>query len=300
MGKDANKELKITVLSQEDQASHQAEKVEMISLDKITDFKNHPFKVKDDEDMRKMVESVREYGVLNPILVRPKADGNYEIISGHRRKRASEIVRKTSIPAIVRNLTDDEATIIMVDSNLQREEILPSEKAFAYKMKLEAISRQGTRSDLTSTPMESKLRSNEIVGEQNGESREQVRRYIRLTVNDKIINLKVAEQLSFLRKREQEIIDNMIKSENKKFTENQIKLLKEASKEEYLTQEKINEILNCKDKEKKINIAFSKSELSEFFGDVEDKRRIKKYIMSLLKEKNGENSIVESGVKNEL
>ena len=273
MEKDANKELKITVLSKENEASHQAEKVEMISLDKITDFKNHPFKVKDDEDMRKMVESVREYGVLNPILVRAKADGNYEIISGHRRKRASEIVRKTSIPAIVRNLTDDEATIIMVDSNLQREEILPSEKAFAYKMKLEAISRQGTRSDLTSTPMESKLRSNEIVGEQNGESREQVRRYIRLTelvpdilrmVDEKKMAFRPAVEISYLTKEEQKDLYDIMQYSDATPSLAQAIRLKKLSQEKILDVDKMDEIMSEEKPNQVVKLKISQSKLERF------------------------------------
>lgn len=169
---------------QEERDEAKRESVRDIRLEEISDFPNHPFKVRMDEKMLEMAESVRQYGVLVPALVRPKL-GGYEMIAGHRRKMASELAEKEEIPCIIRDLTDDEATIIMVDSNLQREEILPSEKAFAYKMKLDAVKRQqGYRSDLTSaTPLQrlGKKSSRELLAEQTGESHEQIRKYIRLT-----------------------------------------------------------------------------------------------------------------------
>ncbi len=155
-----------------------------IPLEEISDFPNHPFKVKLDENMADMAESVRQYGVLVPALVRPKEKGGYEMVSGHRRKTASELAYKKTIPCIVRDLSDNEAVVIMVDSNLQREHILPSEKAFAYKMKLEAMKRQGQRTDLTSATLLQKFygkTSRQILAEQSGESHEQIRKYIRLT-----------------------------------------------------------------------------------------------------------------------
>ena len=170
---------------QEQRDYEKAEKVEEINISSIKDFPNHPFKVINDEKMQEMVKSVKEYGVILPVIVRPKEDGTYEMISGHRRKRACELAGIKQIRCIVKDLTDDEATILMVDSNIQREEILPSEKAFAYKLKLEAMKHQGKRIDLeeneTSTPVVSKLRTDEILGEEVGESRENIRRYIRLT-----------------------------------------------------------------------------------------------------------------------
>ena len=168
----------------ESRAEAQLEKVVTLNPADISDFPNHPFKVKQDEAMAEMADSVKQYGVLVPALVRPKADGGYEMVAGHRRKCAATLAGITEMPCIVRNLTDDEATIIMVDSNLQRETILPSEKAFAYKMKLEAMKRQGQRSDLTSTPLEPKLkgsRSNEELAASSPDSRSQIQRYIRLT-----------------------------------------------------------------------------------------------------------------------
>ena len=168
----------------ESRAEAQLEKVVTLNPADISDFPNHPFKVKQDEAMAEMVDSVKRYGVLVPALVRPKADGGYEMVAGHRRKCAATLAGITEMPCIVRNLTDDEATIIMVDSNLQRETILPSEKAFAYKMKLEAMKRQGQRTDLTSVPVAQKSggkTSRQLLGEQVGESQDQIRRYIRLT-----------------------------------------------------------------------------------------------------------------------
>lgn len=198
----------------ESRAESQLEKVVTLNPAEISDFPNHPFKVKQDEAMAEMVDSIRKYGVLVPALVRPKEDGGYEMVAGHRRKFAAALAELTEIPCIVRNLTDDEATIIMVDSNLQRETILPSEKAFAYKMKLDAMKRQGQRSDLTSATKLQKSAgktSREILAEQAGESHEQIRKYIRLTllipellqmVDDGKIAFSPAVEFSYLKEQE--------------------------------------------------------------------------------------------------
>ena len=208
--------------TQEERDQKNQEYVKNISIYEITDFPNHPFKVKMDDKMLETIESVRAHGVLVPALVREKTTGGYEMISGHRRKMASELAGKETMPCIVRNLSDDQAVIVMVDSNLQREEILPSEKAFAYKMKLEAMNRQGKRTDLTSTPLVSKFRTNEILAQEAGESRETIRRYIRLTelipeilemVDDKKISMRPAVELSYLTKEEQEILYDTMESE---------------------------------------------------------------------------------------
>ena len=208
--------------TQEERDQKNQEYVKDISIYEITDFPNHPFKVKMDDKMLETIESVRDHGVLVPALVREKPTGGYEMISGHRRKMASELAGFENMPCIVRNLSDDEAVIVMVDSNLQREEILPSEKAFAYKMKLEAMNRQGKRTDLTSTPLVSKFRTNEILAQEAGESRETIRRYIRLTelipeilemVDDKKISMRPAVELSYLPKEEQEILYDAMESE---------------------------------------------------------------------------------------
>lgn len=204
--------------TQEERDNETREYVKAIPLDKISDFPNHPFQVRMDEKMLEMIESVREYGVLSPAVVRPKEDGTYEMISGHRRKLASQMADRPDMPCIVRNLTDDEATIIMIDSNLQREEVLPSEKAFAYKMKLDVMKRQAGRPSKNLSPLATDLigkRSDEILGEQVGESKDQIRRYIRLTelikpildmVDDKKIALRPAVELSYLSQDQQEML----------------------------------------------------------------------------------------------
>ena len=199
------------------------EQVQEIALSELYEFKGHPFKVLDDEKMQETVESVREHGVLMPGIARPRAEGGYEIIAGHRRRHACELVGLDTMPMFIRNYTDDEATIIMVDSNLQREQILPSEKAFAYKMKLDAMKRQGQRTDLTCEPVAHKLKgmkSRDVLAEQVGESKDQIRRYIRLThlipeilelVDNSVLKdqetlqiaMRPAVELSYLRKEEQ-------------------------------------------------------------------------------------------------
>ncbi len=194
-------------------------KIYDIPIELIDEFPDHPFKVRMDEDMDQLVESVKERGLITPITLRPKDDGRYEIVSGHRRKKACEIAGLSYVKADVREMSRDEAIILMVESNLQRSVILPSEKAFSYKMRLEAMKRQGKRTDLTSTPVVSKFRSNEELGAGSGESREQVRRYIRLTelvpdlldlVDDGKIALRPAVELSFLTKDEQEMVYQQI------------------------------------------------------------------------------------------
>ena len=189
----------------------QREKVQEIPLGELHPFRNHPFKVKDDAAMQDTVDSVREYGVLVPAIARPDPNGGYELIAGHRRHHASELAGKETMPVIVRDLDDDAATIIMVDSNLQREELLPSERAFAYKMKLEALKHQGARTDLTSRQVVGKLEMADIVGKNMGESGRQVQRFIRLTeliptlldmVDERKIALNPAVELSHLKKGE--------------------------------------------------------------------------------------------------
>lgn len=197
--------------TEESRADAGREKVTEIALTELFPFKDHPFKVKDDEAMADTAESIKKYGVLVPAIARPRDEGGYELVAGHRRHRASELAGLETMPVIVRNLDDDAATIIMVDSNLQRENILPSERAFAFKLKLDAIKRQGARSDLTSTQVAQKL-SVEKVGESAGVSKDQVRRYIRLTelipelldmVDDKKIAFNPAVELSYLKPEEQ-------------------------------------------------------------------------------------------------
>ena len=196
--------------TEESRQEQQREQVQQIPIGELFPFKNHPFKVLDDESMQRTVESVEQYGVLSPLIARPRPEGGYEIISGHRRQHAAQLAGLETLPVIVRNMDDDAAVLLMVDSNLQRENILPSERAFAYKMKLEALKNQGARSDLTSTQLVSKLRSNEQLGAENNQSRETVRRFIRLTnlipelldmVDEKKIAFNPAVELSYLEDR---------------------------------------------------------------------------------------------------
>ena len=198
--------------TEESRQEQQREQVQQIPIGELFPFKNHPFKVLDDESMQRTVESVEQYGVLSPLIARPRPEGGYEIISGHRRQHAAQLAGLDALPVIVRNMDDDAAVLLMVDSNLQRENILPSERAFAYKMKLEALKNQGARSDLTSTQLVSKLRSNEQLGAENNQSRETVRRFIRLTnlvpelldmVDEKKIAFNPAVELSYLDEAQQ-------------------------------------------------------------------------------------------------
>ena len=199
--------------TEENRQEEQREQVQQIPIDELHPFTNHPFKVLDDEAMTRTVESIAQYGVLAPLIARPRPDGDgYEIISGHRRQYAAKLAGLETLPVIVRQMSDDAAVILMVDSNLQREHILPSERAFAYKMKLEALKNQGARSDLTSTQLVSKLRSNEQLGAENNQSRETVRRFIRLTnlvpelldmVDEKKIAFNPAVELSYLDESQQ-------------------------------------------------------------------------------------------------
>lgn len=239
----------------ESRAEAQLEKVVMLNPADISDFPNHPFKIKQDEAMAEMVDSVKQYGVLVPALVRPKADSGYEMVAGHRRKCAATLAGITEMPCIVRNLTDDEATIIMVDSNLQRETILPSEKAFAYKMKLEAMKRQGQRSDLTSTPLEPKLkgsRSNEELAANSPDSRSQIQRYIRLTelippvldmVDSGKIAFRPAVELSYLTKEQQQSLYDTMECEDCTPSLAQAIKMKEFSRDGKLTEEVILSIM---------------------------------------------------------
>ena len=250
--------------TQEQRDEAKLEKVVDININEIDDFPDHPFKVIDNEEMQNMKNSIIDNGVLVPVLVRQKADGRYEMISGHRRKFASQLAEKETIPCIVRKLSDDEATIIMVDSNMQREEILPSEKAFAYKMKLEALSHQGKRNDLTSSQLGTKLRTDEKIGEDYGDSRNQVQRYIRLTrlipellemVDNEILKepnkmrmaLSPAVELSFLTEEEQYWVSDNIDQYVATPSHAQAIKMKKLSQKGELTQEIVEDMM-CEEK----------------------------------------------------
>lgn len=275
----------------ESRAGAQLEKVVTLNPADISDFPNHPFKVKQDEAMAEMVDSVKQYGVLVPALVRPKADGGYEMVAGHRRKCAATLAGITEMPCIVRNLTDDEATIIMVDSNLQRETILPSEKAFAYKMKLEAMKRQGQRSDLTSTPLVSKSRSNEELGQKNGDSREQVRRFIRLTelipsvldmVDSGKIAFRPAVELSYLSKEQQQSLYDTMECEDCTPSLAQAIKMKEFSRDGKLTEEVILSIMQEEKPNQREQFKMPKERISKYFAPGMPAQKIEDTIIKAL------------------
>ena len=275
----------------ESRAEAQLEKVVTLNSADISDFPHHPFKVKQDEAMAEMVDSVKQYGVLVPALVRPKADGGYEMVAGHRRKCAATLAGITEMPCIVRNLTDDEATIIMVDSNLQRETILPSEKAFAYKMKLEAMKRQGQRSDLTSTPLVSKSRSNEELGQKNGDSREQVRRFIRLTelipsvldmVDSGKIAFRPAVELSYLSKEQQQSLYDTMECEDCTPSLAQAIKMKEFSRDGKLTEEVILSIMQEEKPNQREQFKMPKERISKYFAPGTPAQKIEDTIIKAL------------------
>lgn len=237
-------------------AQENGEKIQQIQLSELHTPQIHPFKVTNDEKMQEMAESIKKYGVMTPAIVRLLETGGYELISGNRRKYAAEMAGLATLPAIVRDLDDDAAIILMVDANLQREEILPSERAFAYKLKLEAMKRQGERKDLTCAPMEHKLenkKSRDVLAEQTGESREQIRRYIRLTeltpallemVDEKLMSFRSAVEVSYLTKEEQEWLAESINLNECTPSLAQALRLKQFSQDGGLSAEKIEEIMS--------------------------------------------------------
>ena len=247
-----------------------------ISINKLHEFRDHPYQVLDNDEMNNLIESVQQQGIMTPLIVRPLEDttDEYEIISGHRRFRAAQKAGLTEVPAFIRPVSRDEAAIMVVDSNLHREHILPSEKAFAYKMKLEAMKRQGERSDLTSTQVVSKFRTSEIVGEQNGESREQVRRYIRLTklipdilkmVDEQRIAFSVGVELSYLSEYEQQDLLGAIELEDKTPSLSQAIQMKKLSQSGRLDSETISRIISEEKPNQREKISFQLDELSKYF-----------------------------------
>ena len=278
----------------ESRAEAQLEKVVTLNPADISDFPNHPFKVRQDEAMAEMVDSVKLYGVLAPALVRPKADGGYEMVAGHRRKCAATLAGITEMPCIVRNLTDDEATIIMVDSNLQRETILPSEKAFAYKMKLEAMKRQGQRSDLTSAPLEPKLkgsRSNEELAASSPDSRSQIQRYIRLTelippvldmVDSGKIAFRPAVELSYLSKEQQQSLYDTMECEDCTPSLAQAIKMKEFSRDGKLTVEIILSIMQEEKPNQREQFKMPKERISKYFAPGTPAQKIEDTIIKAL------------------
>lgn len=278
----------------ESRAEAQLEKVVTLNPADISDFPNHPFKVKQDEAMAEMVDSVKQYGVLVPALVRPKADGGYEMVAGHRRKCAATLAGITEMPCIVRNLTDDEATIIMVDSNLQRETILPSEKAFAYKMKLEAMKRQGERTDLTSSPLDKKLKgltSAQQVSQKSGDSQPQIYRYIRLTelipsvldmVDSSKIAFRPAVELSYLSKEQQQSLHDTMECEDCTPSLAQAVKMKEFSRDGKLTEEVILSIMQEEKPNQREQFKMPKERISKYFAPGTPAQKIEDTIIKAL------------------
>ena len=286
--------------SQAQRDYEKAEKVEEIDVSKISDFPNHPFKVKDDDKMEEMVKSIKQYGVILPVIVRPKNDGTYEMISGHRRKRACELAGVKQIISIVKDLSDDEATILMVDSNIQREEILPSEKAFAYKMKLEAMRHQGKNIDIdgneTSAPMVQKLTSREILGNEVGESRENIRRYIRLThlipelleqVDLKRIAFRPAVELSYLSEDNQYVVQNIFEFDEVTPSLSQAIRLKKLEQEGKLTEERIEEILGQEKPNQKEFIKIHNERIDKYIPQkIKESGKVEDFIIQCVEEHN--------------
>jgi len=266
--------------------------IKEVSLNELHEFKNHPFHVVDDEKMEELVESIKEKGVLSPAIVRQRENGGYEIISGHRRRRACELAKLETMPVIIKNLDDDEATILMVDANIQRENILPSERAFSLQMKMNALKHQGMRTDLTSGQVGPKLASDEI-GEENGISGRQVKRYVCLTkllpeILDKVdagkIGFVPAVELSFIGEDEQKWISAVLSESNKSISLNQATLLRNEYKSKTLTEEVVCKII-IGEKKNDRKVILNESDLSEFFPKEMDSKEIKKKILSLLEQR---------------
>ena len=279
---------------QEIQAEAKREKVQMLPLAELHPFRNHPFKVKDDEAMANTVDSVRQYGVLVPAIARPLESGGYELVSGHRRHRASELAGLTEMPVIVRDLDDDAATIIMVDSNLQRETLLPSERAFAYKMKLEAIKHQGLRSDLTSGQLGQKFRcSAELVANQAGDSYKQVQRFIRLTalipdllnlVDEKKVAFNPAVELSYLKTEEQVLLLDAMESEQTTPSLSQAQRLKKFSQEGKLSVDVMRAIMSEEKKPEMDKVIFTSARLRQYFPKSYTPQQMENTILRLLEQ----------------
>lgn len=280
--------------TEESRADAQREKVVEIPLSELHPFKGHPFKVKDDEAMMETADSIKQYGVLVPAIARPDPEGGYELVAGHRRHRASELAEKETMPVIVRDLDDDAATIIMVDSNLQRESLLPSERAFAYKMKLDAMKHQGERVDLTCSQVGNKLegkKSSEILAEQVGQSKNQIFRYIRLTelipelldmVDEKKIALNPAYELSFLKKEEQVDLLDAMDSEQATPSLSQAQRLKKYSQEGHLTLDMMRVIMGEEKKSDLDRVTFTSDTLRKYFPKSYTPQRMQETIIKLL------------------
>lgn len=279
--------------SEADRQRESGDLVTEVPLSELHPFVNHPFEVRDDEDMQKLVDSIKENGVLTNLTVRPRAEGGYEIISGHRRQHAAELAGLETLPVIVRQMDDDAAIILMVDSNLQREHILPSERAFAYKMKLDAMKNQGTRSDLTSTQVVSKLRSNEKLGAENNQSRETVRRFIRLTnltpelldmVDNKTVSFNPAVELSYLSpEQQQEVIRAMDDTQNFPSV-SQAKRIKKLAQDGTFTTETVVAIMGEEKKSELDTVTIKNDTLRKYFPRSYTPKQMEDTIIKLLEQ----------------
>lgn len=280
--------------TEESRQDEQLEKIQEIPLSELHPFKDHPFKVKDDDAMIETADSIKKYGVLVPAIARPLPDGGYELVAGHRRRRASELAGKETMPVIVRDLDDDAATIIMVDSNLQRENLLPSERAFAYKMKLEAIKHQGARTDLTSVQVEQKLSARDQVAKEAGErSGIQVMRYVRLTelipelldmVDEKKIAFNPAYELSFLKPDEQQMLVETMDYEQATPSLSQAQRMKKFSQEGKLSEDVMLAIMSEKKKGDLDKVTLSSDTLRKYFPKSYTPAKMQETIIKLLEQ----------------
>ena len=277
--------------TEEIREAHAREQVQQIPLSELYPFKDHPFRVVDDDRMMETVESIKEYGVLVPAIARPLEEGGYEIIAGHRRKRACELAGLDTMPVIVRDLDDDEAVIIMVDSNLQRENILPSERAKAYQMKLEAIKHQGERRDLTSSQLATKLRADQIVGAEAGVSKDSIHRYIRLNNLDQPLKDKVdsgelaftpAVELSYLKPEEQKWLQTALEVTQQTPSLSQAQRMKKESKEGTLSEQGVMDILSEEKKPLYNSVTLSHDTLKKYFPKSYTAKQMEKVILKLL------------------
>ena len=266
------------------------EEIKPVPISELKPFTEQPFKVKLDEDMDALVESIKQCGVLTPVIARPHKDGGYEILSGHRRVKACELAGITDIPVVVKNLDDDTATILLVDSNLQREHILPSEKAFAYQMKLEAMKRQGARTDLTSSQIGTKLRSDIELAEQVGESRNQIQRYIRLTnlidpildmVDNNQIAMNAAVEISYLGSKEQAAVMQSIEKEETSPSIAQARKMRQFHQEGKLSDTVIESIM-MEQKPETVKITLGEEKLKKYFPKSYSKAKMEEIILKLL------------------
>ena len=278
--------------TEENRADAQRERVQEIPLDQLKPFKNHPFKVRDDQRMLDTVDSIREYGVLVPAIARPDPEGGYELISGHRRKRGCEMAGLQTMPVIIRDLDDDAAVLVMVDSNIQREELLPSERAFAYKMKLEALKHQGARTDRTSGQVVQKSKlSVEIVAEQAGENYKQVQRYIRLTeliselldmVDERKLAFNPAVEVSYLKRDEQRMLLEAMDAEQTTPLLSQAQRLKKFSQEGRLTEEAMSAIMSEEKKSDMDKVTLRSDTLRKYFPKSYTPKQMEQTIIKLL------------------